>query len=138
MISPMRIERSVWKTANIIEIGHTTRQGIGLRRGLITVERDGNAICLERVQHRRDTRDFCRTKQARRRDCWMPDRGRSHLPLGHQLTRLRNGCVWRQIPASIGETVRGYVDDAENDERFIHGASIIIISVHDKIDNSLK
>ncbi len=42
-------------------------------------------------------------------------------PLGHQLTRLRNGCVWRQIPASIGETVRGYVDDAENDERFIHG-----------------
>ena len=36
-------------------------------------------------------------------------------PLGHQLTRLRNGCVWRQIPASIGETVRGYVDDAEND-----------------------
>ncbi|WP_409071286.1 hypothetical protein, partial [Escherichia coli] len=28
---------------------------------------------------------------------------------------------WRQIPASIGETVRGYVDDAENDERFIHG-----------------
>ncbi len=41
--------------------------------------------------------------------------------LSHQLTRLRNGCVWRQIPASIGETVRGYVDDAENDERFIHG-----------------
>jgi hypothetical protein len=39
----------------------------------------------------------------------------------NQLTRLRNGCVWRQIPASIGETVRGYVDDAENDERFIHG-----------------
>lgn len=48
--------------------------------------------------------------------------GVDHIcPLGHQLTRLRNGCVWRQIPASIGETVRGYVDDAENDERFIHG-----------------
>jgi len=25
------------------------------------------------------------------------------------------------ITAAIGETVRGYVDDAENDERFIHG-----------------
>lgn len=119
MISP---ERSVWKTANIIEIGHTTRQGIGLRRGLITVERDGNAICLERVQHRRDTRDFCVGRNRRGVGIAGCRTEVDHIcPLGHQLTRLRNGCVWRQIPASIGETVRGYVDDAENDERFIHG-----------------
>ncbi len=112
------------ENANIIEIA-TTRQGIGLRRGLITVERDGNAICLERPAPARYARFLCRTKQAAS-GLLMPDRGRSHLPLGHQLTRLRNGCVWRQIPASIGETVRGYVDDAENDERFIHGGFIII------------